>query len=108
VTPSATVRLRHKGKIASVTSRGDGPVDACYKAIEKVTKMKTRLMDYRLEAVTAGKDAQGEVVVKISSGRKVAIGRGSSTDIIEASAKAFLSAVNKLAVQKADGVSLYL
>ncbi len=108
VTPSATIRLKHKGKIASVSSKGDGPVDACYKAIEKLTKMKTRLMDYRLEAVTAGKDALGEVVVKIASGRKVAIGRGSSTDIIEASARAFLSAVNKLAVRKPDAVSLYL
>ena len=108
VTPSATVQLRHKGKVESVSSKGDGPVDACYKAIEKLTKMKTRLMDYRLEAVTAGKDAQGEVVVKIASGKRVAIGRGSSTDIIEASAKAFLNAVNKLAVKKSAGVSLYL
>jgi 2-isopropylmalate synthase len=107
-TPNATIRLKHKGKTVSVTSKGDGPVDACYKAIEKLTKMKTRLMDYRLEAVTAGKDALGEVVVKIASGKRIAIGRGSSTDIVEASAKAFLNAVNKLAAKKTDGVSLYL
>ncbi|MGE5279340.1 MAG: 2-isopropylmalate synthase [Deltaproteobacteria bacterium] len=108
VAPQATIRLKHKGKVLSVTSRGDGPVDACYKGIEKLTKMKTRLLDYRLEAVTAGKDAQGEVVVKIAAGRRVALGRGSSTDIIEASAKAFLNAVNKLAVKGAGRPRPYL
>jgi len=108
VTPSATVCLRHKGKGVCASSKGDGPVDACYKAIEKLTKIKTRLLDYRLEAVTAGKDAQGEVVVKVVSGKNVVLGRGASTDIIEASAKAFLSAVNKLALKKAQGVALYV
>jgi len=108
VTPQATVSLRHKGKARDATSSGDGPVDACYKAIEKLTKMKTRLLDYHLEAVTAGKDALGEVVVKIAHGKRIAVGRGSSTDIVEASAKAFVNAVNKIAVKKDDGVSLYL
>ncbi len=101
VTPNATVCLKFKGKaMAAVSSSGDGPVDACYKAIEKATKMKTSLLDYRIEAVTSGKDALGEVSVRISSGKTVAMGRGSSTDIIEASAKAFLNAVNKIAAKK--------
>jgi len=108
VTPSATVCLRHKGKVVCASSKGDGPVDACYKAIEKLAKITTRLMDYRLEAVTAGKDAQGEVVVKVACGKNVAIGRGASTDIIEASAKAFLSAVNKLASKRPAAISLYV
>jgi len=98
VTPNATVRLRSKGKAFSSSSKGDGPVDACYKAIEKITKIKTKLLDYRIEAVTSGKDALGEVSVKVVSDKKVAMGRGSSTDIIEASAKAFINAVNKLAL----------
>ncbi|MFH0940527.1 MAG: alpha-isopropylmalate synthase regulatory domain-containing protein, partial [Candidatus Omnitrophota bacterium] len=98
VTPNAIVRLKSKGKAFSSSSKGDGPVDACYKAIEKTTKIKTKLLDYRIEAVTSGKDALGEVSVKVGTGKKVATGRGSSTDIIEASAKAFLNAVNKLAL----------
>lgn len=100
VTPNATIRLKYMGKIIGASSLGDGPVDACYKAIEKLTKMKTKLLDYRIEAVTGGKDALGEVSVKVSGNKSVAMGRGSSTDVIEASAKAFLNAVNKLAFKK--------
>lgn len=97
VTPEANVALKHKGKIIKATSKGDGPVDACYKAIEKITKVKVKLLDYRIEAVTSGKDALGEVSVKVSSDKKVITGRGSSTDVIEASVKAYLNAINKLA-----------
>ena len=96
-TPNATVRLKYKGKTLVVSSTGDGPVDACYRAIEKITKIKAKLLEYRIEAVTSGKDALGEVSVKVESNKKVAMGRGSSTDIIEASSKAFLNAINKLA-----------
>lgn len=108
VKPSATVKLKFKGKATGISSSGDGPVDACYKAIEKITKMKTKLLDYRIEAVTSGKDAIGEVSVKVEANKKVAIGRGSSTDIIEASAKAFLNAVNKLASKSTKSQGLYL
>jgi 2-isopropylmalate synthase len=108
VIPNATVRLRSKGKIFSISSKGDGPVDACYKAIEKITKIKTKLLDYRIEAVTSGKDALGEVSVKVESDKKIATGRGSSTDIIEASAKAFLNAVNKLALNTGNSQKLHL
>lgn len=100
VKPNAKVCLKFKGRSICVSSSGDGPVDACYKAIEKITKIKTRLVDYRIEAVTSGKDAMGEVSVRVQSGRKNTVGRGSSTDIIEASAKAFLNAINKLALKE--------
>lgn len=100
VVPNAAIRLKYMGKIIGVSSIGDGPVDACYKAIEKLTKIKTKLLDYRIEAVTGGKDALGEVSVKVSGNNNVAMGRGSSTDIIEASVKAFLNAINKLALKK--------
>jgi len=83
-------------------------VDACYKAIEKITKIKTRLLDYRIEAVTSGKDALGDVSVKVQAGKKVAMGRGSSTDVIEASAKAFLNAVNKLVRQEKKAAPFHL
>ncbi|MBI5872640.1 MAG: 2-isopropylmalate synthase [Candidatus Omnitrophica bacterium] len=108
VTPQATVRLKYKGKITESTSAGDGPVDACYKAIEKLTKVKSKLLDYRIEAVTSGKDALGEVSVRVAADKRVATGRGSSTDIIEASAKAFLNAVNKLSVRPSKSEILHL
>ncbi|MFA5038239.1 MAG: 2-isopropylmalate synthase [Candidatus Omnitrophota bacterium] len=108
VVPVAAVRLKKQGKVLSASSRGDGPVDACYKAIEKITGVKTRLLDYRIEAVTSGKDALGDVSVKVQSGKNVALGRGSSTDIIEASAKAFVNAVNSLASRKTDAQVLHL
>jgi 2-isopropylmalate synthase len=108
VKPSATVRLRKQGKTLSASSTGDGPVDACYKAIEKITKTRTRLLDYRIEAVTSGEDAMGEVAVRVQSGKKIAMGRGSSTDIIEASAKAFLNAVNKIASKEKKATPFHL
>ncbi|MFH0877394.1 MAG: 2-isopropylmalate synthase [Candidatus Omnitrophota bacterium] len=108
VRPSATVRLKRQGKVLGVSSTGDGPVDACYKAIEKITKTKTRLLDYRIEAVTSGKDAIGEVSVKVQINKNVALGRGSSTDIIEASAKAFLNALNKIAGKVKSSQGLHL
>ncbi len=99
VEPRASVRLKFRGKVIEASSIGDGPVDASYKAIEHLTKIKAKLLDYRIEAVTSGKDALGEVSIRVSCDKKIAIGRGSSTDVIEASAKAFLNAINKLAAK---------
>jgi 2-isopropylmalate synthase len=97
VIPTATVRVRVGGRLAQETSSGDGPVDACFKAIDKITHIKAKLLDYRLEALTRGKDAIGEVMLKLKSRGKVVSGRGTSTDIIEASVKAYLNALNKIA-----------
>lgn len=96
IIPSATVRLKHKGKIIAGTSVGDGPVDACFKAIDKVTGIRGELQDYRIEAVTKGKDALGEVSLKLKAKGKVVTSRGSSTDIIESSVRAYLNALNKI------------
>ena len=79
------------------TSTGDGPVDACYKAIDKMTGSVGKLLDYQIRSVTGGKDALGEVSVKISFKGRIVSGRGASTDIIEASIKAYVNAVNKIA-----------
>ena len=65
------------------SSVGDGPVDACYKAIEKITKVKAKLAQYNIQAVTGGKDALGEVTVKLKVKDREVSGRGASTDIIE-------------------------
>jgi 2-isopropylmalate synthase len=95
-TPTATVRLTRGRKVYSATARGDGQVDAMYKAIDKLTKLSPVLHDYQLRAITSGKDAQGEVTVRVRIKDREVFGRGASTDIIEASARAYLSAVNRL------------
>ncbi|MDD2752317.1 MAG: 2-isopropylmalate synthase [Candidatus Omnitrophica bacterium] len=98
ISPKAIVRLKKKEKILQAESCGDGPVDACFKAIDKLTGTKGELLDYRLEAVTKGKDALGEVNLKVKIKNRVISARGSSTDIIEASLLAYLNAVNKYAI----------
>ena len=95
ITPRATVTLKIKKKTISKSSAGDGPVDACYKAIEKIVGVKAKLIDYSIRAVTSGKDAIGEVNIRLKVKGKDVSGRGASTDIIEASVKAYLNAVNK-------------
>ncbi len=94
--PKARVTLNKKNKLFKAESSGDGPVDACYKAIDKITGIKGKLLDYSIHSVTAGKDAQGEVSIKIRAREKIVSGRAASTDIIEASAKAYINAINRL------------
>ena len=96
ILPQAIVKIRHKKKILESISSGDGPVDACYKAIDKITKVKTTLLNYKLEAITKGKDAQGLVRVEIKASGRTSLGRGSSTDILESSVKAYLEALNRI------------
>jgi 2-isopropylmalate synthase len=98
--PTATVRLRKSaekdGEPLQDAGVGDGPVDATLKAIDRLTKTRGRLLDYSLRAVSQGKDAMGEVTVKVDFGDKeIVTGKGASTDVIEASARAYLNAVNR-------------
>jgi 2-isopropylmalate synthase len=95
--PTATVTLRDSnGQLIQDASIGDGPVDAIYSAIQRLTGVKGSLSDYRIRAVTKGKDAMGEVQIEMEhSGRKIR-GRGISTDILEASALAYVAAINRL------------
>jgi 2-isopropylmalate synthase len=101
--PTATVRLTKRGggtptaeEVFQDAGIGDGPVDAALKAIDRLTQTRGRLMDYSLRAVSQGKDALGEVTVKVDFGDKELItGKGASTDVIEASARAYLNAVNR-------------
>ncbi len=95
IKPKALVVLDKKGKLLTAQSSGDGPVDACFKALDKITNLKAKLEDFRLEAVTSGKDALGQVSLKLNTRGVVVSGRGSSTDIVEAAIKAYLDAVNK-------------
>ena len=98
--PLATVELADGKKILNVTAAGDGPIDACFKAIDKASKLKGKLVDYKVSAVTSGKDALGEASVKINFKGDMVIGRGSSTDVIEASILAYLNAINRLTLRK--------
>jgi 2-isopropylmalate synthase len=97
--PTATVRLQKlDGKKETVQDAGigDGPVDAALKAIDRLTGRPGKLMDYSLRAISQGKDALGEVTVKVDfGGGKMITGKGASTDVIEASARAYLNAVNR-------------
>jgi 2-isopropylmalate synthase len=107
--PTATVRLhRAGGKEAAEpvqdASIGDGPVDAALKAIDRITETSGKLMDYSLRAVSQGKDAIGEVTVKVDFGDgELITGKGASTDIIEASARSYLNAVNRFLGSKKGG-----
>lgn len=96
VKPSATVKAVKNGKLVSGTSTGDGPVDACFKAIDKMTGRSVKLEDFHLESVTSGKDALGQVSLVLNAKNKQVSGRGASTDIIEAAVRAYLDALNKL------------
>jgi len=96
IIPTASVSLKYKNKVISARSSGDGPVDACFKAIDKATGIKAELQDYHIEAVTKGKDALGEVGLKLKVKNQAVTARGSSTDIIEASIRAYINALNKI------------
>jgi 2-isopropylmalate synthase len=100
--PTATVTLVKEGKSVTDAAIGDGPVDAVYQAIGRITGIKPRLTDYMLRALTSGTDAQGEVTIEVEyEGRRIRA-RGVSTDIIEGSARAYLAAVNRAATWTND------
>lgn len=95
-TPQAIVSLIVDGKPEELTENGDGAVDASFKAIRKITGFKGTLERYVVNAITGGTDAQGEVVVTIKDAGKTVRGSGAHTDVVVASAMAFLSALNRL------------
>jgi 2-isopropylmalate synthase len=99
--PTATVSIRDgaNGEPMTDASVGDGPVDAIYSAISRLTGVKAKLTDFRLRSVTSGKDAQGEVHVELDQDGTKVTGRGVSTDILESAAKAYLAAINRLRTQ---------
>ncbi|MDD5750522.1 MAG: 2-isopropylmalate synthase [Candidatus Pacebacteria bacterium] len=95
-TPVAVVGLQKGEEVIKEVACGDGPFDAACKAIDKITDVRVELVDYSLHAATKGKDAMGEALVRLRSNGQTVIGRGASTDIIEASAKAYVNAINKI------------
>ncbi len=102
-TPLAEVRLRtREDKILENATIGDGPIDALFKAIDLVTGVPGKLIDYNVRAITSGKDALGEVTVEVDIDGIPYRGRAISVDIIEASARAYLNVINRIA-QKTSG-----
>jgi len=100
VVPTVGVRLKlQDGRIVENDSVGDGPIDALFKAIDLSTGISVKLQEYSIRSVTGGKDAMGEAYVNIDANGKTVKGRAVSTDIIEASAKAYLNAINKVVVK---------
>jgi 2-isopropylmalate synthase len=93
--PSAVVKLKKDDATFVATDCGAGPIDAAYNAIDKITGINPRLENYNLRGVTEGRKALGEVSIKLTFQDKTIIGRGTSTDIIEASVKAYLHGLNK-------------
>jgi len=94
--PRARVRMRVDGESIEKEATGDGPVDAVYSAIKKIAKNESPLMGYFVKGLTGGTDAQGEVTTRVREGDQIFIGQGSDTDILVASAKAYVNALNRL------------
>jgi 2-isopropylmalate synthase len=95
-TPSASVRLRVRDELKEATSEGDGPVDAAYKAVDKLTNLSVQLEDYNVRSVTGGQEAMGEATVKVRDNGHQVIGRAVTTDVVEASVMAYVNAMNKI------------
>jgi 2-isopropylmalate synthase len=98
--PTATVRLTRGEARTEEAACGSGPIDAVYRAIDRASGIPVQLESYALQAVTGGKDALGEVTVRITANGSSCTGRGISTDVIEASARAYVHALNKLVYQQ--------
>ena len=94
--PQATVTLLYNGKEVTGASGGSGPVDAVYKAIEQCVNSDSKLLLYAVNSITSGTDSQGEVGVRLERQGKVVNGQGADTDIVIASAKSYINALNKL------------
>ena len=96
ILPKAQVVMSVGGKEQSAEMQGGGPVDATFQAIEQIVRSGTELLLYSVNNITSGTDAQGEVTVRLAKGGRVVNGQGADTDIVVASAKAYLNALNKL------------
>lgn len=100
--PQATVTLWFNGTEHTETAKGGGAVDATYKAIEKIINSGTTLELYSVGNVTTGTDSMGETTVRLEKGGRILNGQGSDTDIVIASAKAYINALNKFALDGRD------
>jgi 2-isopropylmalate synthase len=98
--PMASITLTRGSEVLTQEATGDGPVDAVYNAVNQIVGLTPSLADYAIKAVTGGTDAVAEATVKVRDGDGLFIGLGTSTDVLEASAKAYLAAVNKIIYER--------
>jgi len=98
--PTATLQMEVDGKLIQEAGFGDGPVDAVFKTIKKITRTKSKLLHFAINALTGGTEAQGEVMVRLEEKGHTVIGQGTDTDVIVASAKAYINALNKIEFKK--------
>ncbi|MEM7811053.1 MAG: 2-isopropylmalate synthase [Planctomycetota bacterium] len=101
--PTATLTLtdrRHDGEEQTDAAIGDGPIDACFRTLERITGVEAKLLDFQVRGVSGGKDALGEVVIQVDVDGRTYRGKGVSTDIVEAGMRAYLKALNRF---DADG-----
>ena len=101
--PTATVRLRRHDEVLQDAACGDGPVDAALKTIDRICGITGRLVDFSLQAITKGKDALGEVTLRVDFGTTTINGKAASTDIVEAGARAYLNCVNRFLAEQVNG-----
>ena len=101
-TPQADVVLLVNGEEKSAKESGSGPVDAAFKAIEKIAHSEAELKLYSVNNITSGTDSQGEVSVRLSKESKIVNGQGADTDIVIASAKAYINALNRIIISAGD------
>ena len=100
ISATAHIKLIKNGNTVEGVYMGDGPIDAAFQAIEKITGCHYELDDFQLQAVTEGREAMGQTLVKLRAGGKVYSGSGISTDIVGAGIKAYLSALNKIVYEE--------
>ena len=102
--PTATVQMEVDGEQIKDVGMGDGPVDAAFKTIAKITKTKSKLLKYGVDSITGGTDAQGVVTVRLEGNGNEIVGRGAHTDIIMASVLAYINALNRLEYLKKNPI----
>ncbi len=102
ISATAHMKLLKNGEALEGVCLGDGPIDAAFQAIEKITGRHYELDDFQIQAVTEGREAMGQTIVKLRSQGKVYSGRGISTDIVGASIHAYISALNKIAYEEEE------
>ena len=100
ISATAHLKLHRQEKVLEGVSIGDGPIDAAFLAVEQITGQHYELDDFQIQAVTEGREAMGQTVVKLRSGGKVYSGRGISTDIVGASIQAYINALNKIVYEE--------
>jgi 2-isopropylmalate synthase len=102
ISATAHLKLHKHDKVMEGVSIGDGPIDAAFLAIEQITGQHYELDDFQIQAVTEGREAMGQTIVRLRSGGKLYSGRGISTDIVCASIKAYLNALNKIVYEEEE------